>query len=179
MAEALTIFGIAQGDTRGRQQGEAAPDVALRTPPAHSQPGSSHSHLGSPDASWPAHPSSSGQTASQEGPPSLSMRQLPAALTEEQFAQRFAMQPKPERPARNPASGPSRAARAASAKPASLNAAGQGPQAAAGGRRLQHMRGGAGGAAAHADFMAFPRGEVMEMSEADPWPPPEVRRETK
>jgi hypothetical protein len=105
------------------------------------------------------------------------MRQLPAALTEDQFAQSFAMQPEPERPARIPASEPSRGARAAGTVPPSLNAAGQGPQTAAGGRLLQHMRGGAGGAAAHADFMAFPWGEVMEMSEADPWPPPEVRRE--
>ena len=86
------------------------------------------------------------------------------------------MQPEPERAAHIPASGPSRAGRAASGAPQSLNGAGQGAQAA-GGRRLQHMRGGAGEAAAHADFMAFPWGEVMEMSEADPWPPPGGRRE--
>ena len=85
------------------------------------------------------------------------------------------MQPQPERPAQLQASGPSQAAKAASRAPSSLNGAGQGAQAAVGGRRLQHMRGGAGGAVAHADFMDFPWGEVMEMSEADPWPPPGAR----
>ena len=102
------------------------------------------------------------------------MTQLPAALTEDQFAQRYAMQPEPQRPVRIQCRGPGRAASAAGS---SLNAAEQGSAAAAGGRRLQHMRGGAGEAAAHADFMAFPWGEVMEMSEADPWPPSGVRRE--
>ena len=102
------------------------------------------------------------------------MTQLPAALTEDQFAQRYAMQPEPERPICTQYRGPGRAASAAGS---SLDAAEQGAAAAAGDRRLQHMRGGAGGAAAHADFMAFPWGEVMEMSEADPWPPPGARQE--
>ena len=172
---ALTAFCIAQWDMSEQEPGEAAPDMALHLLPAQSQPGSSHSHLGSPAATWPAHSSPSREAASQEGHPGHSMRQLPAALTEDQFAQRFAMQPE-ARPVQLRATGPSRAAQAASTAPSSLSAAEPGAQAAAGGRRLQRMRGGAGDAAAHADFMAFPWGEVMEMSEADPWLPHRARR---